>query len=637
MNLEQEIKLFKKYFCRTRTDTFAIQTPTGYIRQERGLTDDDIGKHLIGEQTLGLYVSSRDSKSNYLILDIDSKEESLIRKIIKFIEDVFGKNHFFLIDSGNKGFHIWLHFEKETDSSKAKALGQIICKLADVNGSVEIFPKTEIIGEDRFGSLIKLPFGINLKSNNRCNLLDIDTLQPKDWNFSLIYIKKLTEAKINSFIEKYRYLIPAPVTTEIKVSDKIYSDVLPCFTKLLGTSIKEHEGRDKSALDIAIYLKSRGKTEEEMTKILNEWDSKNIPPLGTNIIHSKIEQALKNNYSGSCENMSNFCDKENCPLVKKTEGLGSQNLQEYLARTDITSVEWYIKDFLPKRGIIMISAREGIGKTMFTQNMALALTTGETLFLDKFEVIPAETLYIDLDMGDEDFFSRFKTMLKGKEIPKTFHFVSLTALNVCDKVDLARLEHEIKKKKIDVVVLDCLGKIWNGNENDSQECKALFKILRYLEKTYNISIIIIHHHKKNTEWHKETTGQSSAGSYRITADIDIHITLDESINNYIRVISQKSRKGKKFEEFIMQQNSDDFSYEYIKDVGQSVYDESTLETIFSSFHTEEVEIPRLIIKSRELGLCGKNTLRRIIKLSKGFEEVKGEGRTPSKLRRISHV
>lgn len=60
-------------------------------------------------------------------------------------------------------------------------------------------------------------------------------------------------------------------------------------------------------------------------------------------------------------------------------------LSEFVKK-DIPSVEYYVTDMVQKYGRTMISAQTNIGKSMFMQNLILAIASGETNFLGRFNI-----------------------------------------------------------------------------------------------------------------------------------------------------------------------------------------------------------------------------------------------------------
>ena len=80
-------------------------------------------------------------------------------------------------DSGYKGRHIWLFFERPLRATLAHRLGRLLlARLAptDEHISLEVFPKQARLDRNQVGNLIKLPLGIHKVSGRRAMLLEPD-------------------------------------------------------------------------------------------------------------------------------------------------------------------------------------------------------------------------------------------------------------------------------------------------------------------------------------------------------------------------------------------------------------------------------------------------------------------------------
>jgi hypothetical protein len=105
----------------------------------------------------------------------------------------------YIEDSGYKGRHGWLFFNRETPVSRAVHLGNEIIKKAGGPSQDmiwELFPKGRI---DRHLSAIKLPLGINRKNNKRCLFLNDSGIPEQDQAGMLKSIQKndIDKIKIN--------------------------------------------------------------------------------------------------------------------------------------------------------------------------------------------------------------------------------------------------------------------------------------------------------------------------------------------------------------------------------------------------------------------------------------------------------
>lgn len=70
--------------------------------------------------------------------------------------------------------------------------------------------------------------------------------------------------------------------------------------------LKEGQGRDNAAIQLATYYRQQGKSYEECVQLLKDWDKRNQPPLGPEIIEAKVESAFSYDEPLHLE----FCDDE---------------------------------------------------------------------------------------------------------------------------------------------------------------------------------------------------------------------------------------------------------------------------------------------------------------------------------------
>ncbi|MDP8229793.1 MAG: AAA family ATPase [Candidatus Gorgyraea atricola] len=286
------------------------------------------------------------------------------------------------------------------------------------------------------------------------------------------------------------------------------------------------------------------------------------------------------------------------------------SLSEFM-KQDIPPLEFYISDLLPKKGKGMVSAQANIGKSILSQNLALAMASGKENFLGKFSISPARVLYLDLEMGESALKERFQKMRAQENLTVDNLFVKyLPSLNLLKVQDNQLLERWITDLKIEVLIIDPLGNAWLGNENEQEQVSRLTAYLNNLIDKYKISILINHHWRKSTKAFR-TGGQMAAGSYRWEAWLDCHITL-EGTSAGITVSNQKNRNRSRFRPFITKINEQNLWFEFLADY-ENKFDENTLLTLFDSFGLEKVAIPKLIKQAKEQRICSETTLRKLLK------------------------
>lgn len=310
-------------------------------------------------------------------------------------------------------------------------------------------------------------------------------------------------------------------------------------------------------------------------------------------------------------------------------GPGAGMIPETLAafvQRDIPPVEFWVDGIVQKKGKTIISASTNIGKSIFIQNLALAMTTGATSFLKKFEVKPGRVLLLDLEMGESAVKDRLVAMCKKDGLTTENLFIkALPSFDIEVDQNFATLKKWILELKIDVVIIDHLSNVWSGAENDSEEVGRLTKRFNTLIDETGASVVLIHHHRKSSKDHeKAAVGERAAGSYRFTGWVDVHVCLQGQPSS-VTISCEKSRNQKRFESFIAQINPETLSFEYLTDFEPQFGDE-TLEKLYNAIgNPAEAKVRDLCDKAEELkkagenGMCSKTTVRKLLEKSALFE------------------
>ncbi|NII28159.1 DEAD/DEAH box helicase family protein [Pseudoflavitalea sp. X16] len=156
------------------------------------LTDEQIVKHLNGEQLIGLYPLLPDNASWFIAADFD--EGGWVESAHKFIRacsEVGIPAYLERSRSGNGG-HVWIFFEHPFPAYKSRKLvlslltSSGIVSAFDKNTSFDrLFPNQDYLSGKGLGNLIALPLnGVSLQQGNSC-FIDPSTLQPyaDQWQF----------------------------------------------------------------------------------------------------------------------------------------------------------------------------------------------------------------------------------------------------------------------------------------------------------------------------------------------------------------------------------------------------------------------------------------------------------------------
>ena len=295
------------------------------------------------------------------------------------------------------------------------------------------------------------------------------------------------------------------------------------------------------------------------------------------------------------------------------------SLSALINSKDIPPVEYYVHNMVQKKGRTMLSAATGMYKTMFIQNLVLALTTGVPYFIsEEFIVSPARVLLLDLEIGYASLKDRFKAMHPTCDANTALFIKSTPGIDLLDTSCQRQIEKWLKELNIEVLVIDPIGDAWTGDENVKQDVDRLTRYLNGLIFRFKISIIIVHHWRKSSKGFK-SGGQMAAGSYRWEGWLENHITLSGDAKR-MTVSSEKSRNRIGYRPFIIKLNPNTLLFEYIGEYGitKKVTDETLLE-LHNSLGGGKVSIPKMIKEATKRKLCSAGTVRTAIYKSTIFK------------------
>lgn len=185
---------------------------------------------------------------------------------------------------------------------------------------------------------------------------------------------------------------------------------------------------------------------------------------------------------------------------KKITSIGvikDYNIDDFL-KLDLPPRVNIINPWLPSKGLAMIYAPRGVGKTYLALQIALSVSTGCDCFNWTINE-PRSVLYIDGEMSAEVLQERLNKMKHAKfshrSDRKDFRILAKD-LNSTIPFDLAssefRAQIEKKLKNIELIIIDNISCCSNTKENDGEAWQPILEWALQM-RIRGISVLFIHH------------------------------------------------------------------------------------------------------------------------------------------------
>ena len=285
-----------------------------------------------------------------------------------------------------------------------------------------------------------------------------------------------------------------------------------------------------------------------------------------------------------------------------------------LINKDIPEIEYWVDGILQKKGKLIIAAEPGAGKTLFAQNMGLAIAQSKN-FMDHFSVQKGRVLFVDFEMGESALKQRFKAMthdLLDDDIDVFTKYLSV--FDLLDSKYQKHIETWIEDFNIDVLVLDPVDSAFVGDINSDKEVKPLTTYLNYLIDRFSISVVLVRH------WRKQQKGnfvrrEMAAGSFWWRGWADNVISLSGESHS-ITLSDDKQRHTGRFPAKIIGLNKTTLKFHIIGDyTKKKTVESSQLIEIFDSFNQTQVQQETFLEKIMETLDVGKTTAKMALKIA----------------------
>lgn len=293
----------------------------------------------------------------------------------------------------------------------------------------------------------------------------------------------------------------------------------------------------------------------------------------------------------------------------------------YLLNSDFKT-EWIIQDLLPKGSLSILSARPGRFKTWLTLYFAICISQGKSIF-DMFPVKKAKVLIINEE--DSNILIKERLIALGLDKKTEISFSVMTGFKADNDENIDTLIKEIKRLKVEVVIIDSLVRIHSGDENSAKDMSNLFCKLSRLKKL-GITVLINHHHRKSQNG-QDNDSQSMRGSVDILAALDCHMMINKDGDD-LKITQTKNRYRPEVPPFKISFTKEGLRMEFVfKEYinGSNVIiekQEKNKEAVLSFLEQKTEPITQDEVFQEFQGSVGKNALLSILKSLKNEQRIK---------------
>ncbi len=266
------------------------------------LNDSHISRHLRFKHIVGAFFQKGNTSTFCFDVDVQGEGKShtlaqpIVLNIINELTKYFLAKDIHVVFSGQKGYHIWLFFNRTVRTRDIISFAQSITEWNRDNIDVNI----EFRPESEDGRSIKLPLGLHIKSREFSCFVDKKTFKPVENSYEyLMTIEQISPINFSEFVVKdqsqnrvvnYAYHPKQNLEFNDEQIDKVYKMGLP----QLGT-------RNQYTFLIAILLKEKyGLSQDEAVSELMNWTENEFQNYRTkdNAVQSKgdILGTVKNVY-----------------------------------------------------------------------------------------------------------------------------------------------------------------------------------------------------------------------------------------------------------------------------------------------------------------------------------------------------
>jgi len=302
-------------------------------------------------------------------------------------------------------------------------------------------------------------------------------------------------------------------------------------------------------------------SEKNSEKIINEFAKKKINKKFGKKIYEIDEELIKEYLSKDKKEQEEISEKSDKLVYewtnqKRFDDLLNEDQNEFkgfyslkeLMNLNLKNRKWFVDKIVPEKSIVFFGGTSGSYKTWIAMNLAMSIASG-TKFLNEFETIKSNVLYIDEENGELTLYERTKLIQNGGDFPEdSFENISLSVFqnfHLDNPSCVKKLNELIEKSNPSLIIFDSMVRCMEGDENKAEEVRRVFENLKKILQT-GLSILILHHTTKGGKGLNALRGSGDFAAFS-----DVVLMFEPQINGEILVTIDKHRHldNSKFNKF----------------------------------------------------------------------------------------
>lgn len=260
----------------------------------------------------------------------------------------------------------------------------------------------------------------------------------------------------------------------------------------------------------------------------DEWQNAS---LGTHDSGQYDESSMSHYSESYLKSLNRFLIDNGAPPIKRptaakvsfsSEHTRTFTLGELLNRP-ANEIPQLVSPLLQRKGLAVLAGSSDTGKSSFLRQLALAIATGEPDFLGfPIHANHKRAICVSTEDNDEALPVLLRKQLHGIALPKDAQSRLRFVFNTDDLLE--NLDWMLSQAPADLVVIDALGDIFEGNLNQSNEVRRFLERYNALANKHGCLILFMHHTGKRSE-DRQPSKDNLLGSQGLEAKMRVVLEL----------------------------------------------------------------------------------------------------------------